>query len=426
MHRPVLFKLVCLVMGVSLAAKGPEGVSRKLSLREARHLALARNWDLLAAKSDLDQAEAQRLISKEFPNPSLTISVGKINSDHTPNGTFLGNGLWDRSHDTIAAVSQLFELGGKREWRQESALRGSEAARARFEDARRLLDNGVAKGYIAAALAGENAELLAQTATSLSATARIALKRFEAGDISASELKQVQGASDRFALDARNAEFAALNARIALDILLGEREPSGRWAPSESLKEIETSMSALDQDSRLPRPDVLASESALKKAEAEVKIQEALRVPDLTFSLSYEHQPPDQRNSVGVGLGLNLPLWNRNRGAISAAGLARDQASRDLARTQAKAASERALALAGHGAAEERFARYRDQILPKALEVRESVAFAYRTGAASLLELLEAERSANEVAMATIQAQADALTAAADLAAALNQPLFQD
>ena len=426
MLRNVPFTLVCLALVISTSAFAQGPALRKLSLKEARQLALERNWDLLAARSDLGQAEAQALTSKEFPNPSFNVSVSKINSDGTPSGTYLGNGFWDRSHDTNAAVSQLIELGGKRAWRQESALRGTEAARARFEDAKRLLDNAITKGYVMAVLAKENATSLAKTAASLTTTAEIAAKRFDAGDISSSELKQVQGASERFTLDARGAEFTALSARISLDILLGEKEPKGRWIPSESLKEIEASVAILDKESALPRPDVIAGESAIKKAEADLRFQKAQRVPDVTLSLAYDHQPPDQRNSMGLGIGFNLPLWNRNKGAIAAAGLARVQASRDLARTQAKAAAEQTLARAGYKAAEERLSHYRNIILPKALEVRESVAFAYRQGAASLLELLEAERNANEVAVAAAQAHADALISSADLATALNQPLFLD
>ncbi len=426
MHRYVLFSWTSCVLMVFNPGIAANPAARMMTLKEARRLAFMRNWDLLAAKSDLDQSEALLIMAKEFPNPSFGLSVSKINSDHLPNGTYLGNGFWERSHDTNVAVSQLVELGNKRGYRQEAALRGLESARARFEDSRRSLDNAVTKGYIAAAMAFENAASLAKASASLTSTAEIAAKRFEAGDISASELKQVEGAAARFEADARGADLAALTARIALDTLLGEKEPAGLWIPAEALKDLHESIRPPEDGFQNPRPDVKAGEAAFKKAEADLGFQKAQRVPDLTFSVSYDHQPPDQRNTLGVGVGFNLPLWNRNRGAIAAAGLAKDQAARDLAKIQARAASEQALARAGYVAAEDRLAKYQDSVLPKALAVRESVTFAYRQGAASLLELLEAERNANEVALATAQARADALSAAADLSAALNQPLFRD
>src|ERR1051325_2538621 len=48
-----------------------------LTLADAKHLAFLRNWDLLAAKSDVDLATAQRLVVREFPNPTASFSTAK-------------------------------------------------------------------------------------------------------------------------------------------------------------------------------------------------------------------------------------------------------------------------------------------------------------------------------------------------------------
>ena len=64
--------------------------------------------------------------------------------------------MWDRSYDTIFAINQLFEVGGKRRSRKASAQAGFEGAKAQLLDARRTLDLAVAKAYVAAAQAEEN------------------------------------------------------------------------------------------------------------------------------------------------------------------------------------------------------------------------------------------------------------------------------
>jgi len=51
----------------------------------------------------------------------------------------------DRSYDTIFAINQLFEIGGKRGSRKASAQAGFEAARAQFLDAKRTLDLGITR-----------------------------------------------------------------------------------------------------------------------------------------------------------------------------------------------------------------------------------------------------------------------------------------
>jgi cobalt-zinc-cadmium efflux system outer membrane protein len=115
-----------------------------------------------------------------------------------------------------------------------------------------------------------------------------------------------------------------------------------------------------------------------------------------------------------------IPLWNRNRGNIKAAEAARDQNALALAKARAQALADIATAEAAYREAHGRLERYQSQIRPKAAQVRESVAFAYGKGGASLVDLLTAQRDDNSVRLATAQALADAASAAADLKAARN------
>ena len=124
------------------AAASPKAdvLPQSLSLAQARRIAFQRNWDLLAAQANVELAVAQELVSREFPNPTFSYTTGKISTDSSPNGTRHGNGIWDRSYDSVFAVNQLFEIGGKRSQRQSSATHGRQAAQASLEDARRILD----------------------------------------------------------------------------------------------------------------------------------------------------------------------------------------------------------------------------------------------------------------------------------------------
>ena len=67
-----------------------------------------------------------------------------------------------------------------------------------------------------------------------------------------------------------------------------------------------------------------------------------------------------------------------------------------------------------------RWLSYRDQTAPKSMKVRQSVAFAYEKGGASLVNLLDAERTDNDIRLATVQAMSDTASAIADLVAARN------
>jgi cobalt-zinc-cadmium efflux system outer membrane protein len=394
-------------------------VPQRLSLVDAQRIAFQRNWDLLAAKSGVDLATAQLLVSKEFPNPNLSWTTLKI--DPHGNATPLGNSIWDRSYDTIFSVGQLVEIGGKRHARQNSARAGIVGARARFADARRSLDQGVTKAYVAALLAEENSRVLNESARSLRREAEIAQTRFKAGDISESDRKQIENSADVFDLQAKSAEATAIQARVAVEVLMGVKEPEGTWLPQDSLEHLRLA-SANEQPSpgQGSRPDVLAAEADLRKAQSDLDLQKAIRIPDPTFSLFYERNPPGPPgpDTLGLGISLPLPLWNHNRGNIHAAEASKEQSALALGKVSAQAQADIATAEVAYREARDRLQRYQDQIRPRSAQVRESIAFAYSRGGASLVDLLTAERDDNNVRLATAQALSDAASTAADLRAA--------
>ncbi len=396
--------------------------SGPLTLAQAQQLALERNWDLLASAAGIDAATAQKIVSHEFPNPNLSLSTTLINVDNHPNSTPAGNGLWDRSYDTIFAINQLFEIGGKRRSRQLSAQAGYEGARAQFYDAKRTLDLGVTKAYAAAALAQENVSVLLESAATMRQESRLAEVRLKAGEISASDKAQIDIAAERFELDAQAAQTASAQAKVALEVLLGATHAKGQVVLRDNLDKLFTSLPPPNNNLAVfRRPDVLAAEAALRKAEADLRLQKANRVPDPTVLAQYEHVPPDNPNSVGFGVSFPLPLWNHNRGNIMAAEAAREQSRLAFEKTKATAAADISSAQLGYDDALRRWRAYHDSIRPKSEEVRKTVAYAYQKGGASLLDLLSTQRSANDVRQAAAQAQNDLIVATAALNTATQQ-----
>ena len=434
-HSSIALRLLSLLLltffGFQTAARAdvadppPENSSpgpKKLTLADVKQTAFERNWDLLAAKSGIDLATAQQIVAREFPNPTLSLTTAKIGTHD--NATALGNGLWNRSYDSIAAVNQLIEIAGKRSSRQASARAGAQGSRARFYDTKRTLDQGVTKAYTAALLAEDNVRILRASAQSLSKEAEIAGIRFKAGDISESDEKQIENNADVFELQAKSAEAAAIQARIAVELLMGVDQPKGNWTPADSLENLV--IAPPEKNPSTPesaRPDVLAAEADLRKSNSDLRLQKAIRIPDPTLLVEYEHNvnqpgPPPAPDTLGIGVSFPLPIWNRNGGAIKAAQASHDQAAIQLEKIKAQVITDIAIAESAYHEALERLQRYQKQIQPKSAQVREAIAFSYQRGGASLVDLLTAERDDNSVRLAAAQAMSDTASAAADLAAA--------
>ena len=409
------FGSVCLAQP-ELSNAPPE----KLSLPEAKRIAFERNWDLLGAKSGIDAATAQWIVTKEFPNPTASLSTAKIGAYGS--ATIEGNGIWHRSYDTIAAVSQLIEIAGKRGDRQAAARAGIRGARARFYDARRTLDQGVTKAYVAALLAMENERVLSESTQLMEREENIGQARFNAGDLSDSDHKQIQISAEQFELQETAAAAAATQARIQVEILMGAREPTGRWEPTETLDQLGAGSPPAATPADGTRPDVLAAEFDLRGGQYNLKLQKALRIPDPTFSIQYEHEPqppgPPPDNTFGIGISFPLPLWNLNRGNIDAAKAAVDQYQWALGKARAQAAADVANAGVEYREAHGRWQRYQTLIVPQSAKSRDAISFAFGKGAATLVDLLEAERTDNTVRLSAAQALSDTASAVADVIAA--------
>jgi cobalt-zinc-cadmium efflux system outer membrane protein len=410
---------VAVLCALAAASGRGEDVPR-LTLAEALRLASERNPDLLTAEADLGSARAQRATAVALPNPALAYSTSKIPADGSPANTIYGNGFYSRSYDTVVSASQLVEIGGKRKERRVSADEGIAGATARLADAARLLDAAVVRAYTAAGVARASATITRETAASFGKTAGLAKEREDAGEISVSERAQIEIAAGRFLADAAQADLAYANAARTLGALLN----MPAVAPAEDLDApgeiMPPNSSATPSDETLlaRRPDLAALEAAVRKAEADLALQKAFRVPDPTLLAQYEKQPPDQRSSVGFGVSFPLPVFNLNSGAIHAAQVAVESARRDLARGRVRVRQDLAATRDALEAARARALRLVNDLLPKSQKVRDTVRFAYEQGAASLLELLEAERNANDIRLAAVSARGDLAAARADFLAA--------
>ena len=402
-------------------APAPAPSSVPLHLDDALALARQKNFDLLSAGEDARIAEAGLQAAREWPNPSVSGLSSRIHLSGG-DGTELGNDLWAREYDNVLQVAQPYELGGLRHARKLAAAASLDAARAQLADMKRTLEDDVVEAYASAALAEANARIANESAGYLREEARIAEVRWKSGDISRSDLDQIEIAASRFELEAHNAASTAFVQRLALERLLGEPDPRGAIELEDSLETlVESTTRAVPLHTPAgERPDLVAANAELRRSSAAFDLERSKRLPEPTLLFQVEHEPPVRSNSVGVGLALTLPIWNLNGGSIAAARASRDQARHLAARTEANVTADLAAAQRAYDEATARWQVYRNELRPRSETVRRSVSLAYEKGGASLVDLLAAQRSDNEVRLATMQAASDEVIAAARLRAAMT------
>src|SRR6266581_4221757 len=118
---------------------------RLITIKDAVSIFLQQNLQLVAARYDIDTADAEKLTARLRPNPQLSVSSANLPLD------FSGPIVKEQTYSY--GISQTFELGGKRRKRIDAANANSDLARAEFQMVVWQLTNDLKKKFYAVLLA---------------------------------------------------------------------------------------------------------------------------------------------------------------------------------------------------------------------------------------------------------------------------------
>ena len=317
-----------------------------------------------------------------------------------PEATFLGEGFGGlggsgelrgaRGLETTLGVVQRVELGGKRAARIGLADRSLDVAGLEFEAARLDLARD-AVAALAEAVAAARTVGVEQDRVRLAAeTLRVARGRVEAGK---EPLLQVRRAEVARATAEVAAERARREAEVALRnlaVLLGA--PRAELAPRQAWFDDVGPLARMAAN-----PDLARLDAAVAQQRANLSLQRANAVPDVTVSGNVRRYEANRGETAFVAsLGIPVPISDRNQG-----GIARAQA--ELLRAEAEADRGR-LALAAALTSAERRAELawrsvqdlRRVALPAAEQAANFAAGGFAEGKFGFLEVLDAQRALSD------------------------------
>jgi cobalt-zinc-cadmium efflux system outer membrane protein len=139
------------------------------------------------------------------------------------------------------------------------------------------------------------------------------------------------------------------------------------------------------------RPDLRAAQFGVTAANSQHELQKAIGKRDVTGQISYTHLA--YLNDVSLFGQIQLPIFDRNQGEIARSGYAITQAQEQEKFANGQVLTDVRDAYEGVRANDRIVTLYRSGYLDQAQQSRDITDFAYRHGAASLLDYLDAERS---------------------------------
>jgi outer membrane protein, heavy metal efflux system len=382
----------------------PTSSGPMITLDQAIQYALVNNTGLKATKTQISQNQAQEITANLRPNPTLS-----GDSQFLP--IFHPSQFSSETLDTLAqfdvGVGYLFERGAKRKRRLQAARDTTEVTRAQVADAERSLTFNVAQEFINALLAKSNLEFAAMDLESFQQTVNISQERYKAGDISEGDLLKIKLQLLTFQTDVAQAKVAKAQALISLRQLMGYSSVAANYDVAGDLEFVPLRAGADDLQAVAlnTRPDLRAARSGIVAAKSQMALARANAKQDLTASMNFSHV--SGASSASWFFSMPFPIFDRNQGEIKRTEYAAEQSNfaeisaEETVMTDVRNAWETA------NSNQTVVRLYTSGYLQQAQDSREITDYAYKGGAATLLDLLDAERSYRLVQLGYRQALAN-------------------
>ena len=384
------------------AALWAEPVTLETALEQGR----SASPRLVKADAEAKAAEARAQQAGVRPNPSIGLDVENF-SGTGPYKTF------GRTETTVA-VSQMFELGGKRNARKAVALAELDYARLGVRLADADLEYDIRTAHATLRAAEDRALLARDNLARAKELSRIATTLVEVGRDP--PLRKMRA-------DAMLAEAEAASLKAFGDMLSARRKwmmltGSADTEPS-AIPEGAFTVPLLPEGT--PSIEEKLSTAQLDASRARVTLAQAQAVPDITASGGFRRFEETGQTAVIAGISIPLPFWDRNKGNISAAQSETVAADAALAQSRLLASFTQRDAKLMLDAAEARLDALKESGLREAEEAARVADVGYRNGKFSLVELIDAQEALTRTKLNIIEAELDRANARAMLVRATAQ-----
>jgi cobalt-zinc-cadmium efflux system outer membrane protein len=388
-----------------------------ITLDQAIDLALAHNHSLKATRTLILQNQAQEITANLRPNPTLS-----FDSQFVPifNPSDFSATALNEIQQFDVGIGYLFERGHKRQRRLQAAQDQTAVTGAQVTDAERTLTFNVAQQFIAVLLAESTLQFALQDLKSFQQTVDIGQTQYTAGFISEGDYLKIKLQLLQFQTDVSSARLARVQALVALRGLLGYNAVPASYDVVGDLSYVSVKAKLEDLQSRAlqQRPDFRAAELGVTAAQSQILLAKANGKRDVNGSFDYTHTAGI--NSASFFVNFELPIFNRNQGEIARTRYALTQAQELQASGSDTVLSDVSDAYEALRSNEEVVQLYASGYLKQAQDSRDISEYAYKRGAASLLDFLDAERSYRATQLAYRQALSSYMTALEQLKEAVG------
>ena len=367
----------------------------RITLDQAIHLALAHNHALLAARTVISQSQAEEITANLRPNPVFGADVVGLPVEPAD---FTADNINQAEFDI--GLGYLFERGKKRQHRLKAAQDLTAVTKSTVADNERTLTLNVAAQFTTALLAESTLRFAQQDLKDFQHSVNISEYQYKAGAISEGDLLKIKLQLLQFQTDVTAAQLAKQQALVALRQLIGFESVPQDFDVAGELKyqKLPDNLEDLQAMAIKDRPDLRAAQQGVTAAQSQYLLAKANGKVDVTGTFNFTHITGF--NSQSLFVSVPVPLFNRNQGEIARTNYAITQAQEAEQEASEQVMSDVQVAYETVHTNAQTLKIYQTGYLDEAKQSVDISEYAYKRGAASLLDFLDAERSYRDTELA--------------------------
>jgi cobalt-zinc-cadmium efflux system outer membrane protein len=264
----------------------------------------------------------------------------------------------------------------------------------------------VAQQFVGILLAKSTLQFANQDLASYQQTVNLSSEQYRAGAISEGDLLKIKLQLLQFQMDVSQSQLSLVQAYASLRALLGyDAIPAGYDVVGDLAYEpLKLNQEDLQLKALELRPDYVAAQRGVTAAQSQYSLAKANGKRDLTAMFDYTHV--SSTNNAGLTLSIEIPVFDKNQGEIARTNYAIGQAQETKTAAQETVMTDVANAYEAFRIGDQVMQLYLSGYLKQAQDSRDISEYAYKRGAASLLDFLDAERSYRATQLAYRQALA--------------------
>ena len=388
-----------------------------INLDQAIDLALKHNHSIKATRTQIQQNQALEITANLRPNPVFGVDSQFI-PIFTPQDFSVSN--LDLVQQFDIGLSYLFERGKKRQHRLQAAKDQTAVTRAQVADAERTLTFNVAQQFISVLLAESTLQLAQEDLKAFQQTVDISEEQLKVGFIGEGDFLKIKLQLLQFQTDVSSAKLARVQALTGLRELLGyDAVPENFDVVGDlAYQPLKTGLEDLQLRALQERPDYKAAVLGVTAAKSQISLAKANSKVDVNGTYNFTHV--GGQNTASIFASFSLPIFDRNQGEIARTQYALTQSQEQQQSANDTVMSDVEDAYAGVKSNDEVVQLYTSGYLQQAKDSRDISEYAYKRGAASLLDFLDAERSYRSTQLAYRQALASYMTSLEQLKEAVG------